>query len=149
MINPSRGYFVYLRLPPRIKVLEALGAIADGRVSVVGEGRCEVMSSEGDKTYTVVVGGGYAYSDDNGTIHRGYVGYPIIACLMAEGKLPVDKELAEKLRGIPWKRLNERYKRYEEVLRHIYTERGIERGRAEAYIAEVLREVEKMRLRFR
>lgn len=140
---------VYLRLPPRIKVLEALGALADGRVRVLAPGRCDVVSSGGDKTYTVYVADGYACSDDNGTVHRGYVGYPILACLMAEGALPVDGELAEKLRGIPWKRLNERFKKYEEVMRRIYVERGIGRARADGYIARVLWEVEKLRLRFR
>ncbi len=138
-----------LRLPPRIKVLEALGAVVDGRVRRVGEGRCEVVSSEGDRTYRVVVEGEFAYSDDNGTLYRGYVGYPILACLMAEGKLPVDAELGEKLRGIPWRRLNEQYKRYEEVLRHIYAERDIERSRAEAYVGAVLKRLAAMRLRFK
>jgi len=137
------------RLPPRIKVLEALGAVVDGRVRLVGEGRCEVVSSEGDRVYNVVVEGGFVYSNDNGTLYRGYVGYPILACLMAEGKLPIDAELGEKLRGVPWRRLNEQYKRYEEVLKRIYAERGIERERAEAYIDAVLRRLAAMRLRLK
>ena len=138
-----------LRLPPRIKVLEALGAVVDGRVRLVGEGRCEVVSSEGDRVYNVVVEGGFVYSNDNGTLYRGYVGYPILACLMAEGKLPIDAQLGEKLRGVPWRRLNEQYKRYEEVLKRIYAERGIERERAEAYIDAVLRRLAAMRLRLK
>jgi hypothetical protein len=140
---------VSLRLPPRIKVLEALGAVVDGRVRLVGEGRCEVVSSEGDRVYNVVVEGGFVYSNDNGTLYRGYVGYPILACLMAEGRLPIDAELGEKLRGVPWRRLNEQYKRYEDVLRHIYAERGIERERVEAYIDAVLRRLAAMRLRLK
>jgi hypothetical protein len=140
---------VSLRLPPRIKVLEALGAVVDGRVRLVGEGRCEVVSSEGDRVYNVVVEGGYVYSNDNGTLYRGYIGYPILACLMAEGKLPIDAELGEKLRGVPWRRLNEQYKRYEEVLKRVYAERGIERERAEAYIDAVLRRLAAMRLRLK
>jgi len=140
---------VSLRLPPRIKVLEAFGAVVDGRVRLVGEGRCEVVSSEGDRVYNVVVEGGFVYSNDNGTLYRGYVGYPILACLMAEGKLPIDAELGEKLRGVPWRRLNEQYKRYEEVLQRIYAERGIERERAEAYIDAVLRRLAAMRLRLK
>jgi hypothetical protein len=140
---------VSLRLPPRIKVLEALGAVVDGRVRLVGEGQCEVVSSEGDRVYKVVVEGGFVYSNDNGTLYRGYVGYPILACLMAEGELPTDAELGEKLRGVPWRRLNDKYKRYEEVLRHIYAERSIERERAEAYIDAVLRRLAAMRLRLK
>jgi hypothetical protein len=140
---------VSLRLPPRIKVLEALGAVVDGRVRLVGEGRCEVVSSEGDRVYNVVMEGGLVYSNDNGTLYRGYVGYPILACLMAEGKLPIDAQLGEKLKGVPWRRLNEQYKRYEEVLQRIYAERGIERERAEAYIDAVLRRLAAMRLRLK
>jgi hypothetical protein len=140
---------VSLRLPPRIKVLEALGAVVDGRVRLVGEGRCEVVSSEGDRVYDVVVEGGFVYSNDNGTLYRGYVGYPILACLMAEGRLPIDAEFGEKLRGVTWRRLNEQYKRYEEVLKRIYAERGIERERAEAYIDAVLRRLAAMRLRLK
>jgi len=65
-----------LREPPRIKVLEAAGAIADGRVHLakgLTPDRLDatVVSSEGDRRYRVVVvkeGGGYrVYSDDNGT----------------------------------------------------------------------------------
>ncbi len=138
-----------LRLHLRIKVLEALGAVVDGRVRLVGEGRCGVVSSEGDRVYDVVVEGGFVYSNDNGTLYREYVGYPILACLMAEGKLPTDAELGEKLRGVPWRRLNEQYKRYEEVLIRALTERGIERERAEACIDAVLRRLAAMRLRLK
>ncbi|MEZ0320093.1 MAG: hypothetical protein ABWK05_08920 [Pyrobaculum sp.] len=138
-----------LKLPPRIKVLEALGALADGRVTQLEGGVCQVVSSEGDKTYKVVVGEGWAYSNDNGTLYRGYVGYPILACLMAGGKLPVDQDLAKELKDIPWRRLNELYKKYDEVLRHIYRERKIDKKRAEAYIEEVLKKLSEMKLRFR
>jgi len=101
-----------LREPPRIKVLEAAGAIADGRVHLVKgltPDRLEatVVSSEGDRRYRVVVvkeGGGYrVYSDDNGTRLRGYVGYPIISVLMLAGALPRDKQVEVALKGIDWK----------------------------------------------
>ena len=138
-----------LKPPPRIKVLEALGALADGRVAQLEKGVCQVVSSEGDRTYKVVLGEGWAYSNDNGTLYRGYVGYPILACLMAEGRLPVDQDLAKELKGVPWRRLNELYKKYDEVLRHIYHERWIDRRRAEAYIDEVLKKLSEMKLEFR
>jgi hypothetical protein len=128
-----------LKLPPRVKVLEALSALADGRVRALGEGRCEVVSSDGSRIYTVVVKERYVYSNDNGTVHRGYIGYPIIACLMAEGRLPVDRELAEKLKGIPWRELNERLKKYDSVIRYVYASRKIDARRAEEYTSLVLR----------
>jgi len=72
-----------------------------------------------------------------------------VAVYVTEGTLPTDAELGEKLRGVTWRRLNEQYRRYEEVLRHIYAERGIERERAEAYIDAVLRRLAAMRLRLK
>jgi len=98
-----------LREPPRIKVLEAAGAIADGRVHLVkgltpDRLDATVISSEGDRRYRVVVvkeGGGYrVYSDDNGTRLRGYVGYPIISVLMLAGALPRDEQVEVALKGI-------------------------------------------------
>jgi hypothetical protein len=118
---------IKLRCPPSIKVLEAAGAIADGRVKIEESSKgvvvASVTSSEGDKKYRVVVRkvlDGYAvYSDDNGTRFRKYVGYPILSLLMLLGVLPRDENVEESLKGIPWKRLNETYKKYslvEEVI---------------------------------
>ncbi|WP_243666379.1 hypothetical protein [Vulcanisaeta sp. JCM 16159] len=39
----------YLRMPPRIKVLEALGALADGRVEVINDKEAVVKSSDGTR----------------------------------------------------------------------------------------------------
>ena len=94
-------------MPPRIKVLEALGSIADGRVHVKDH-EATVISSTGERKYTVIYDEqrNAAYSDDNGTKFRGYVGYPIIALLMKLGKLPYDERLAQALKGIPWKKFS-------------------------------------------
>ncbi len=109
-----------LRAPPSIKVLEAMGAIADGRVKLRDSG-AEVTSSDGSRRYVVVWDGtrNAASSDDSGTVHRGYVGYPIIALLMLQGVLPYDPRLAKKLAGVPWKRLNERYGDYGRTMDHV------------------------------
>jgi hypothetical protein len=57
-----------MRLPPRIKILEALSAIADGRIKLLSEKDAEVVSSDGARTYRVYVdlGRRAAYSDDTG-----------------------------------------------------------------------------------
>lgn len=73
-----------LARPPRIKVLEAAGCIGDNRVKIVDSSRAVVSSSTGERKYRVILleeGQGVfrAYSDDNGTVYKGYVGYPIIA----------------------------------------------------------------------
>jgi len=137
---------VKLRLPPHIKYLEAAGAIADGRVKVLeheeARARATVVSSSGERSYNVIVEKQgdkniNAYSDDNGTRYRGYIGYPIISLMMLVGWLPRDKSVEEALKGIPWKTLNEKYKKYAIVMEHVFRqaeERGVGRMRLEEFI---------------
>ncbi len=137
-----------LRTPPRIKVLEALGAIADNRIKKIND-HYEVTSSEGDRTYNVKVNGKNAYSNDNGTVYRNYVGYPIIAVLMLEGKLKYDKNISQSLKGIDWKKLNETYKNYakvEEIVYKIAEERGVNKDEINKIVEEVLNELRRLSL---
>lgn len=137
-----------LKTPPRIKVLEALGAIADGRIKKVDE-HYEVVSSEGDRIYSVKINGEKAYSNDNGTTYRNYIGYPIIAVLMLEGKLKYDDKISKSLKGIDWKRLNETYKNYakvEEIVEKIAEERGVNKEEINKIIEEVLNELRRLSL---
>ncbi len=138
-----------LRLPPRIKVLEALSAIADGRVRREGD-HYVIVSSDGSRSYTVYVdeGRGLVYSNDNGTVYRGYVGYPIMSVLMMLGKLSFDKELSDGLRGIPWRELNERFKNYNAVMEVIRGRVGEDKWPLyERFIDKVLGELRRLNLR--
>jgi len=138
-----------LAKPPRIKVLEALGAIADGRVRRVSDKEFEVVSSEGDRVYKVVIEGAKVDSTDNGTVYRGYVGYPIIAALMILGQLPYDERIAEALKGIDWRKLNEEMKAYWKVERLVLTlaeRRGVKREEIEKLVNEVLDRLEELHL---
>ncbi|MEM2823047.1 MAG: hypothetical protein QXF69_03035 [Thermofilaceae archaeon] len=142
-----------LDMPPRIKVLEALGSIADGRVGLVSGKEAVVGSSMGDREYRVYVDPerGEAYSNDNGTKFRGYIGYPIIAVLMLRGVLPYDERIAKAFAGLPWKELNERYKRYavvEEIVKREASKKGVRREEVDHFIESVLRELAKLRLRY-
>ncbi len=140
----------YLRLPPRIKVLEALGAIADGRIKVLND-EAEVVSSTGERKYRVVVRGNKVYSTDNGTIYRGYIGYPIISLLMLKGKLPYDEKIARALSGIPWKELNETYKKYvivEQIVLKKAEERGVPRQVITDFVNIVLKKLSSLKLVF-
>jgi hypothetical protein len=94
--------------PPRIKIYEALGAIADHRVELTATGAV-VTSSSGNKRYSVVYNASRSSigSNDNGSYWRGYLGYPAIAVLMMHGQLPFDQHVAALLRDIHWKELNE------------------------------------------
>lgn len=139
-----------LRNPPKIKVLEALGAIADGRVKLINEEECEVISSEGDRKYKVFLKGSEVYSDDNGTKFRNYVGYPIISCLMIKGLLSFNEKYSNALKGIPWRKLNEEYKKYEkveEIVFKISSERGISKAELESFIKTVISQIANLHLK--
>ncbi|RLJ06568.1 MAG: hypothetical protein DRP12_03815 [Candidatus Aenigmatarchaeota archaeon] len=133
----------FWKLPPKIKVLEALGAIADGRVSVENN-KARVSSSTGEKNYTVIFQPpDRIKSDDNGSVFKGYLGYPAIAFLMLKGLLPYDEQLAEKLKGIPWKELNEKYKDYRKVEFIILKQRRLDQKRVETFEKEVLQGIKR------
>lgn len=134
-----------LDLPPRIKILEALGAIADNRVRKINE-HYEVISSERDRIYTVKIDNDEVFSDDNGTKFRNYIGYPIIAVLMIEGKLPFNKRLSEALKDIEWRKLNEKYKNYylvEKIVKNICKEKGVSEDEINKFIDQTLNELRK------
>jgi len=69
------------KMPPLIKVYEALGALGDGRVRIVDSRRALVTSSDGTKTYEVETSedGREISSNDNASYWQGYLGYPAIA----------------------------------------------------------------------
>ena len=99
------------RMPPRVKIYEALGAIADGRVELdAQDGGGRVGSSSGDKTYTVEVGadGREIAANDNASYWQGYLGYPAIAMLIARGLHAPDPSVLDALKGIAWKTINRR-----------------------------------------
>lgn len=142
-----------LGAPPRIKVLEALGSIADRRIRMLDDQRALVESSTGERTYTVYVDveKEEAYSDDNGTKLRGYIGYPIIAVLMLKGVLPYDERVAKALAGIPWKELNERFKRYavvENIVKKEAAKRGVSAREIDGFVEAVMNRLSALQLRF-
>ncbi|MEM0246775.1 MAG: hypothetical protein QXH02_06090 [Desulfurococcaceae archaeon] len=142
--------------PPRIKVLEAAGAIGDGRILIVSNSKAIVRSSMGDREYKVVLvpgdSGTYrVYSNDNGTIHRGYVGYPVLAFMMKTGILPVDNDVVRAMTNIPWKELNERYQKYS-IVESIVISRaeklGVSRNIIDDYINIVFKKLGLMKVYF-
>ncbi len=142
---------MYLRMPPRIKILEAAGAVADGRVMKLDDKTFKVVSSEGDRTYTVYVDleKGEACSTDNGTTYRNYVGYPIISSLFVLGKLPYNTEIGKSLAKIDWRYLNETLKNYalvEERVKEIAKGRGMAPELIDKYVDEVYTRLRKMKL---
>jgi len=95
------------KLPPIIKIYEALGCLANGRLKVT-DSKVRVYSSSGNKYYAVQYSESKnaIMSNDNGSSWVGYLGYPSIAYLMKLGKLPFSKKYSEALKDIAWKDIN-------------------------------------------
>jgi hypothetical protein len=100
------------KMPPLIKVYEAMGALGDGRVRLQDGGRAQVTSSEGDKTYAVEISADNREisSNDNASYWQGYLGYPAIAVLLARGFYRPPANVIDALGGVPWKELNRRFR---------------------------------------
>jgi hypothetical protein len=100
------------KMPPFAKIYEALGAIGDGRVHVIDAFHATVVSSSGDKTYTVELDSAthQISSNDNASYWQGYLGYPAIAVLILHGIYSPRPETLKALSGVPWKELNTHYR---------------------------------------
>ena len=115
------------KLPPIEKIYEAYSAIADGRVTLK-DGYAEVFSSDRKKCYTVSFDDNVYSSNDNSTYWQGYAGYPMIAVLFLQGRLPFNKETADLFKDINWNLLNKEYKRdYHAAVHSVIEERGLEK----------------------
>lgn len=135
------------KLPPLEKIYEAYTAVADGRVSMPAKepvwspgetGRAQVHSSDGSKTYEVQWSGDQYSSDDNGTYWQGYAGYPVIAVLMLQGRLPLDRKIAEQFAGINWKALNSEFGNdYAKALASVIDSRNLDRAALDGVVQEV------------
>lgn len=93
------------KFPPVEKIYEAYSAIVDGRVRLF-EDYALVQSSDKKKEYTVTWKDSTYAANDNATYWQGYSGYPILAVLMLQGKLPLDKVTASRFAGVNWTALN-------------------------------------------
>ena len=126
------------KLPPIEKVFEAWTALADNRVSL-GNGEATVKSSDGAKEYTVKFRDDLFSSDDNASFWRGYAGYPVIAVLMLQGRLPYDQEEALLWKDVNWKALNTKYRnRYAEAVKEVALERDIDMQKANSSAEAVM-----------
>ncbi len=84
--------------PPIEKIYEAYSAIADGRVTLcVGE--AAVRSSNGQKEYLVTWDDRVYTSNDSATYWQGYAGYPVIAVLLLQGELPLNRGCRRPIQG--------------------------------------------------
>lgn len=116
---------VMQKLPPLQKVYEAWSALADGRVTM-GESSARITSSNGEKCYEVKWEGDVYKSNDSASYWQGYAGYPIIAVLMEQGRLPYDRDFAQRFSGVDWNKLNKQHKRnYDAAAQEAFDEVGL------------------------
>lgn len=131
------------KMPPRAKIYEALTAVADQRVAITGPGTARVVSSSRDKSYDVEWSEDWraVTANDNASHWQGYIGYPIIAVLLLLGKLSWNGRIAALLAGIPWKAVNDRFKRdYDKAIDHVLDQVAADGGSR----AEIEQEVERI-----
>lgn len=107
--------------PSITKIYEALGAVADDRVLISGNS-AKVYSSSRNKFYNVNydADAGQIMSNDNSSYWKGELGYPSIAFLMKAGVITYDADIANILKGVPWKDINQKFKNnFEKALEFI------------------------------
>lgn len=132
------------KLPPIQKILEAYTAIVDNHVHLAAN-QAEVISSNEDKTYTVSWDNDVYRSNDNATYWQGYAGYPVIAVLMLQGKLPFNQKLANNFKLVDWNEINAKYKRnYEKAAAEVIKEKGLEENKVVAELEKVYTDLKEL-----
>jgi len=111
------------KLPPIEKFPEAYTAIEDNRI-IIYEDYAIVKSSNLEKEYLVKWEDNIYYSNDSATYWRGYPGYPILAILMLQNKISLNKNVSNYFKNIDWNKLNKETKRdykksLEEILKNL------------------------------
>jgi len=139
--------------PPRAKIYEALTAVADDRVKLIGAEKAEVVSSDGTKIYHVEWSPDLTgiTSNDNASYWQGYMGYPIIAVLMVLEKLKYDAEIATFLAGVPWKQLNRKFRNdYSKAIESVLDKleaKGTPRQIVEDEVDRIMAQIEDLQMR--
>ncbi len=118
------------KIPPKIKIYEALWTIADNRIELI-DNEIRVYSSSRNKYYNIRYDEkeNAIMANDNGSFWQWYLGYPSIAYLMYIGKISYDNKFAQALKGIDWKDINQKFKnnweKTEELVNSIIEEKGL------------------------
>ncbi len=137
------------KLPPIIKIYEALGAVADGRIQINGNA-AQCFSSSGNKYYDVTFDPkkNAIMTNDNGSYWKDYVGYPAIAFLLSKNILPYREEFGTLLKGIAWKDVNQQFKNdFGKTLEFIIKDLDeTKREELNAYVEALLSDLKEMQL---
>ncbi len=99
-----------IKMPPIEKIPEAYTAIEDKRINMYND-YANVKSSNNEKEYLIKWKDNVYYSNDNSTYWQGYPGYPVIAILMLQNKLSLNRDVSKFFKNINWNKLNKENKR--------------------------------------
>ncbi len=136
--------------PSETKIYEAVGAVADGRVTVsLNTGKC--YSSSGNKYYDITYepASKAIMSNDNSSYWTDDLGYPSIAFLLKIGVLEYNEEMGELLKGIAWKDINQKFKNdFDEALKYILQDFDSgSKAKLEKYVQSLLKVIEGLQLK--
>ncbi|MFZ1654213.1 MAG: hypothetical protein WBO92_03195 [Candidatus Moraniibacteriota bacterium] len=137
------------KIPPPIKIYEALGAIGDDRIRMDGD-QAKVYSSSGQKFYSVTFDPDQMaiMTNDNGSYWQGYLGYPAVAFLCLKGIIHYDTALADALAGIAWKDINVRFKndfaKTEALIHGQLSSAGWDVAAVRDMVRQILSQIEKL-----
>lgn len=136
-------------VPPVIKIYEALGAVADGRLEVLGN-TAKCYSSSGNKFYDI------SYSpeeraimaNDNGSYWQNHLGYPAVAFLLQTGVLAYKEDLAIYFKDVAWKDLNQKFNNnFDKTVEYIFANIEDDKIREiESYANGLLKDIELLNL---
>jgi len=136
------------KIPPIIKIYEALGCLADNRLE---EGKIiKVFSSSGNKFYTITYSEeeNAIMANDNGSYWKGYLGYPSITYLMKIEKIKYDEKFSKALKGIKWKDLNQKFKNdFSKTIEHIrsgFLLQGVNLAKFDKELDYILEQIKKL-----
>jgi len=139
------------KLPPEIKIYEALSAVADNRIEVRGNDAM-VHSARSDAPYQVHYNPDRQeiMSNDKGAFWQRYVGYPAIAFLLKSGVIQYDQIYAAALSGLNWKEIKsqfgEDYERTAEHVHELLRQKGISIDGFAMEIDKIAVQIEKLDL---
>jgi hypothetical protein len=143
---------MFWKQPPIIKIYEALGCIADGRLEI-SHNTGKVWSSNKNKYYTITYSPeeNAIMCNDNGSYWVGYLGYPAIAFLMQAGVLSYSEEYAQALKGISWKKINTEFKndftKTETMVRDILVQQGLNLQSFDQYLTTVSEQIVTLKIK--
>ena len=137
----------FWKIPPRIKVFEALGTLGDKRIELGIGKSAKVFSSARNKFYSVTYDQetNAIMANDNGSYWQDYLGYPAIAVLMLAGMITYNSEIAQSLAGIEWKKVNTQFKnnysKSEEYALSHAESRGVSREKVLAEVEQIFKKL--------